>query len=357
MLALSEQFFGGGWLRRGNKWKWVAVWLAAAALVWWFVATRAHLPSFDWRLAAASFAGLRGGWLILSVIAIFATYYVRALRWAVFLKPLKPEVSAGTLFGATLIGFTAITLFGRPGEFVRPYLIARKEAVPVTSQFAAWVLERVFDLLMALLWFGFALTRVQAAGPKLELVLSYGGKIAWIAGSTALLLLISMRHFAESLRRWLLAGLGFLPKLVFTKIEKLVDACVQGVESTRSDAALLLMLTYTIIERVLITVCYWCVAQAFAGIIALGFADVLILMGFVSFGAIFQIPGIGGGMQVAAVLVLTELFRVKFEVATDFAMMIWIITFVAVVPAGLLLGVKEGLDWHSLRRIGEEVPE
>ena len=38
-------------------------------------------------------------------------------------------------------------LLGRPGEFVRPYLIAVKERVPVTSQLAIWVLERIFDLL------------------------------------------------------------------------------------------------------------------------------------------------------------------------------------------------------------------
>ena len=86
------------------------------------------------------------------------------MRWAVFLKPLKPHPSMRNLLSATVVGFTAITLFGRPGEFVRPYLIARKEQVPVTSQFAAWVLERIFDLLMALLLFAFALTRVQTSG-------------------------------------------------------------------------------------------------------------------------------------------------------------------------------------------------
>ena len=90
------------------------------------------------------------------------------------------------LLSATVIGFTAITLFGRPGEFVRPYLIARKEQVPVTSQFAAWVLERIFDLLMALLLFAFALTRVQSSdlhvGPKLTWVLAAGGKAGGALG-------------------------------------------------------------------------------------------------------------------------------------------------------------------------------
>ena len=331
--------------------------LLAAVAVLWFIGTRAAVQSFDWRLAAAGFARLRWRWLILSLIAVFATYYGRALRWAVLLKPLKPHPSIRNLLSATVIGFTAITLFGRPGEFVRPYLIARKEGVPVTSQFAAWMLERLFDLLMALLLFGFALTRVQEAGPKLQWVLVFGGKIAWITGAAALLVLLSMRHFARPVRRRLLATLHYLPQNSFTKIEKLVDACVQGVEATRSDAALLLILVYSSAEWVLISAGYWCLAQAFTGMISLSFVDVLVLMGFVSFGSVFQVPGVGGGIQVAAVLVLTELFHVRFELATDFAMLLWIITFVAIVPVGLLVAVKEGLDWHSLRRIGQEVRE
>src|SRR5207247_3075948 len=107
---------------------------------------------------------LNWNWMLLSVFPIFGTYYGRALRWAVFLKPLKARPSIVNLLSATVIGFTAVTLFGRPGEFVRPYLIARKEQVPVTSQFAAWALERIFDLLMALLVCAFALTRVQSSG-------------------------------------------------------------------------------------------------------------------------------------------------------------------------------------------------
>ena len=77
------------------------------------------------------------------------------------LKPLRPHPDMRNLLSATVIGFTAVTLLGRPGEFVRPYLISVKERVPFTSQIAAWVLERIFDLLMALLIFGFALSRVR----------------------------------------------------------------------------------------------------------------------------------------------------------------------------------------------------
>jgi uncharacterized membrane protein YbhN (UPF0104 family) len=328
------------------------------ALLAWFLYSQLASRGFDWRLATASVARLRWPWLLLSLGPIYATYPVRALRWAVFLRPLKRQPSVPRILAATVIGFTAITLFGRAGDFVRPYLIAVKEKVPVTSQIAAWLLERVFDLLMASLLLGFALTRVHGSGiqvgAKLAWVLTFGGRIVGAACGVVLVVLLSLRHFAEPARRRLIAAVRLLPEGWFYRVEGMIDALVQGVESTRSDAALVLIFLYSLVEWILIAACYWCVARAFAGIFIFTFVDVLILMGFVSFGGVIQIPGIGGGTQVAAVLILTELFGLRLEVATLFAFSIWFITFVAIVPIGLGLALKEGLDWHSLRQIGRE---
>jgi uncharacterized membrane protein YbhN (UPF0104 family) len=184
-------------------------------------------------------------------------------------------------------------------------------------------------------------------------VLSVGGRFAAFTAVALLAVLVSLRHFAEPMRRRLVAGLRFLPEARFLKLEKLVNAFVQGVESTRSDGALLLVLLYSVLEWALIAACYECLARSFFGA-SLSFVDVLVLLGFVSFGTVIQIPGIGGGMQVVLVLVLTEMFAVKLEVATAFAMLVWFITFVAIVPVGLGLALKEGLDWHSLRQLGRE---
>jgi glycosyltransferase 2 family protein len=331
------------------------------AAVAWFLYARLSERGFDWALARGSISQLRWNWLFLALVPIFGTYYGRAMRWAVFLKPLKPHPSIPNLLSATIIGFTAITLFGRPGEFVRPYLIAVKERVPVTSQFAAWVLERIFDLLMALLVFAYALSRVESSGlqvgSKLAWVLGAGGRIVTVACLALLIMILSFRHFAEPVKRRLLSFLRFLPEPQYLKMEKLVISFVQGVESTRSDSALLVVLAYSIVEWILIAACYWSLAQAFAGTITLRPVDVLIFMGFVSFGAAIQVPGIGGGMQVVSVVVLTELFGIRLELASAFAFLIWFLTFVAIVPFGLLLALKEGLDWHALRRIGREAAE
>ncbi len=62
----------------------------AAALVW-FLHAQLSERGFDWGLAARSISGLEGRWLLLALIPIFGTYLGRALRWAVFLKPMKPQ--------------------------------------------------------------------------------------------------------------------------------------------------------------------------------------------------------------------------------------------------------------------------
>jgi uncharacterized protein (TIRG00374 family) len=346
--------------RRTAKWVIVCV-VAAVGVLLWLAYAQISGRSFDWRLVARCFERLDWRWVALSVVPIFGTYYGRALRWAVFLRPLKSRPSVKNLLSATVTGFTAVTLFGRPGEFVRPYLIARKEQVPLTSQLAAWALERIFDLLMALLLFGFALMRVQSSGiqvgEKLAWVLTFGGRIVGVLGVAVLAVLLSLRHFAEPLRRRLLGWSGRLSERHRESVKKMIDALFRGVESMRSDGALFTVFLYSVAEWVLICLCYWCLAQSFAAIVNLSLVDVMILTGFVSFGAVVQIPGIGGGMQVVSVLVLTELFGVRFELASAFALFLWILTFVAIVPIGLLVALKEGLDWHSLRRIGREVAE
>ena len=330
--------------RRG--WVSMAIIAVLAAAVGWLIYHALRVRGFDWRLVLFSLAHVRLGWLILAVTGIYATYWGRALRWAIFLRPLKPCPSMGNLVAATIVGFTAITLLGRPGEFVRPYLIAIKEKVPLASQLAAWLLERIADLLMVLLLFGFALARVgpsaEGAGPRLRWLLTEGGKFVALAAGTILILLVFLRHFIVPAHRWLNRMMGFLPENMSTRLDRLVAGFVRGVESTRSDRAMLLVLAYSVLGWLLIIASYWCLAMSFNGF-NFTIIDLIVFMGFVSLGASVQIPGIGGGVQVSAVLVLTELFGVGLEEATAFAFLIWLVTFVAVVPLGLILSVREGL--------------
>ena len=74
------------------------------------------------------------GWLIaLGICVTMMTYALRAFRWQYMLGSIGPTRYA-TAFRTTVIGFSASFLLpARPGEVLRPYLLARHEGLPPGS--------------------------------------------------------------------------------------------------------------------------------------------------------------------------------------------------------------------------------
>lgn len=103
-----------------------------------------HWRSFDWaRFRAESHVSPLH--IAVAIALIYVTYILRALRWKVFLEPVC-NTRTSHLIAPTFIGFTGLALLGRPGEFIRPYLIARRENLPFASQIGVWTVERIFDV-------------------------------------------------------------------------------------------------------------------------------------------------------------------------------------------------------------------
>lgn len=320
-----------------------------------FVVYRWRHSGFVWEKFVAVFSNVSWSWLTLAMALILATYVGRAMRWEVMLRPLTKQVQLWSLVVATCIGFTAVVLFGRAGEPVRPYLIARKEGVSFSSQVAAWLVERILDLLMVLLIFGIALTQVSRSGiqpgPHIRSALQAAGLLAGITGALSLALLLGLRHFRGSVRTRLMASLSFLPDALQQRVSRFLSAFEEGMQSTQRQSYVWLLVAYTIIEWLVVAGSFFCVFRAFPATAGMRITDVIIALGFVAFGSVLQIPGVGGGMQIATVLVLTELYGVSLEEASGIALVLWIITFVVIVPLGLAMAFHEGIKWRSLRNI------
>jgi len=316
---------------------------------------------FHWDVFATSLEKLDPKWVAGGCLLAFAAYLVRALRWRVLIRAQRPHAGVWSLFSATAIGFTAIVLFGRPGEMVRPYLIAKKENLPFSSQLAAWFLERIYDTLVALLIFGYALSHVDASGAQvsegLRSFMAIGGHIFGILASGCLIVLLLLRKLSSVHRHRLLSVLNVLPQRFHQKIEGMLTAFVDGMRSTSSNWAVAEVTVYSLLEWALIVGCYHCVFSASPETSGLPMMDVLIFVGFVTFGNLVQLPGVGGGMQVTAVLVLTQLFGMTMELATSLALVIWAITFLVITPVGLLLALYEGISLTGLRNVEEEALE
>jgi hypothetical protein len=292
------------------------------------------------------------------MVLILLTYFARALRWQVMLRPLRPGASLWNVTSATVIGFTAILLLGRAGELVRPYLISLKERVPFSSQMAAWFLERIFDLLLVLMIFGIALARMPAGlhvGTALQWVLRTGGYFIAFLGALCIVLLIVFRNFAGPAERRILAAVQFLPENFYARVEKILRAFVEGMECTRDRRSLGLLVAYTFLCWIVIVSGYYCMFRGIPATSAFGLNSVMIFLGFVAFGSVVQLPGIGGGVQVASVLVLTEIFGISLESATGIAILIWLFSWVLVVPFGLAFAFHEGINWKKMSHLSEDV--
>jgi uncharacterized membrane protein YbhN (UPF0104 family) len=325
--------------------------IACAAALW-----RLSGGQFDIRRFASSFRQLNWTWLAAGIALNLLSYLGRALRWRVMIAPLRPGAPVGRLVSATFIGFTAVTLFGRPGEVVRPFLIARNEGVSVSSQLAAWLLERIYDLLFVVLMFGVALAVVQprgAVGPALEWILQAGGYLVACIGGISLAVLVSISLFTEAAVRRIREGLAIVPERYRARLEGWVAAFASGMGSTRRGAFVLKLVVYTVAEWSIIIASTYCLLKAFPPASGMSFTDAVVFLGFVAFGSAVQLPGIGGGFQVAAVLALTELFALSLEHAAAAAVLLWISIFIAIIPIGLALAVLQGLSWSTLRHLDE----
>lgn len=328
--------------------------LVLAAGYWRFRTT-----PFNWSAFAANFRDVDWAWAGLSILLILVSYAGRALRWEIMIRPLRTGLTLWQLVSYTLIGFTAVVLTGRPGELVRPYLIAARAKAPLSTQIAAWVIERMLDLMMVLLLFGLALAQVQkgaaAPGSNLQLILRIGG---WLIGLLTILtfsLLLGFRHFRGRAQQRITDALSVLPASVHVRVSGFLHSFSTGMEALRSSSALLTLIVYSIIEWGVIGMAFFALFQSFPATAHLSITDVVVTLGFVAFGSAVQIPGIGGGMQVAAVFVLTELYQLSFEAASGVALALWLVNYVSIVPMGITLAVHEGLNWHKLKDIEEEV--
>ena len=339
---------GLSWPRRHASW---IVGLAVVCLASTYsVSTNPQWRSFDTDLFLRSFGEVDWRWITLAFLAVYATYGTRALRWRILMRPVKPNPSLRNLLSATIIGFAAIGVMGRAGEFVRPYLVARKENVPIAGQIGVWLFERCFDALAVLASVAFAIGHAGVGDPRLQRGLDSSGQLIGIAVVSLVVLMILLRGYYGSMSKRLLRALHFLPQPRLDAARNTLEVFGHGLAGIRRARSVLLCLLLSTAQWLLIAAAYYAILSAFGGV-DVTVSRAVVFMGVVMAGSMLQIPAVGGGVQIASILALTEMFHVQVEVASSLSILIWALTFLAVVPQALVLVVWEGWSWRKLREL------
>jgi len=290
------------------------------------------------------------------IALIYLAYVVRAIRWKIFLRPVRPKASWWSLVAPTMIGFTGLALLGRPGELTRPYLVARRQNLPFSSQLAVWAVERIFDIgAYALLLVG---AIFFAEGPReLPFFASFQR-----AGFILVALVIGMvvgaaavHSKGEGIANWVERRFSHLAANLGHKIAMRVREFRSGLNTIHGPVSLLAVTALSLLMWFMIIVAYQEVTHSY-GVEELDIArsQVLVLMGASMIGSLVQLPGVGGGSQLATIATLQHVFDVPKELAASCGIMLWLVTFVAIVPVGLFLAHRERI---SLRKVSAESAE
>lgn len=294
------------------------------------------------------------------VVYIYFAYFLRAVRWKIFLRPVRKEATVLGLVSPTMIGFAGLALLGRAGELIRPYLIARRQNLPFASQVAVWAVERIFDvggftvLMVAGIFLPTKLRAFTLAAPvdvRRWIHLTGYALIVLVMGLLLGAMLTSYR--GNRIAHWVEDRFSHLAENLGHRIAQKIREFTAGLNTIHGPFAFLQLAAVSILMWWVIALAYKEVTHAYgAPMHDMSTTKVLLLMGASMIGSMVQLPGVGGGSQLATISALDHVFDiVPKELAVSCGIMLWLVTFVAVVPVGLLLSHHERL---SLRKLSAE---
>ena len=303
---------------------------------------RAQMALADWRKIAFALG------------CIYAGYLFRSARWALLLRHNR-KLPLFSLIGTQVIGFTSVALVGRVADLVRPYLVAKKTGMELSTQIAVYIVERLSDAgSMALIFSSAILLTPAGEVPHAELVkkAGYWGLAGTVGGA---LFLVAVRLAGETLASGFERVLGGMSKKLGHAVGHKIRTFQLGLDTIRSFSDFAILVALSLGMWVLLTAAYLSIAQAFVRspqLAKMTPGQCVLLMVMSGASSLVQLPVIGWFSQIGLVAAaITGFFGVSPEAATACAAMLLIITFLGIVPVGLIWAQVENV---SLRKVTVE---
>lgn len=247
------------------------------------------------------------------VLILLAIHLLRTVRWGLLLEPVA-KVPFGRLNAVAAVGFMALFILPfRLGEFARPYLIAERPKLRVSSALSSIVTERVVDGIFMGLLLVLALLAVPDDAPGVQF-LRVGGLMVSGAFIGALAFLVLAYKNRELAVRLTARVLGPVSRRLAERVSGMMDAFIHGLRLVPSRRKM--------VRFFLLTAAYWGLNALGMGLLARGFGFELTfvqscaVLGVLVVGVMIPAgPGMVGTFQ-GAVAIGLGLFAPVTAVAT-----------------------------------------
>jgi uncharacterized protein (TIRG00374 family) len=303
-------------------------------------------------------------YLIPAILGIALSYLCRAVRWRYLISSIK-QVRTINLFSPLMIGFMGNMLPARAGEFIRPYLLSKKENISFSSSFATVFIERLFDMslvLLLLLWTLLFETDVfiHSNTGENHVLMDYMIKFGWT--SFAICMVIFLFSFLLQYRNhWAMKIVDLcikpLPHTWGEKIIKMVHSFKEGLNIVKDKKGFFATVLLSLLIWSLFVVMYYPLYFAFGFNSQLPALSSLIILCLTVaiFITLFPTPGFLGSFQAACVVALHEIFGISKAVALSYGIVAWIMVMGFTVTVGAIYAFKDHINIGEITAKSEQV--
>jgi glycosyltransferase 2 family protein len=334
-----------------------------------------HRHPIDWHEVIEQFAKSRWSYFAIGISCIYIAYVFRATRWAYLLRHHK-KVNPISLVGSQVMGFTAVALIGRVADPVRPYLTSKRTGLPIANQLAVYVVERLFDFGTMAIFFSVAMivlfqnpaansslivhsrhsgVLARFADPRIE---EFGGLVLTLFG---VIFLIVVRLLGSTVAAMMEKSLGLISKNLGRIVGEKILTFQAGLDTIRTLPDFLIAVGTSFGMWIVIACAYFFTLRGFTGspeLSTISFSKTIVLMMISGGASVFQLPVIGWFTQIFAVAaVLASVFGVTAEASMACAATMLLVTFLCVIPVGLIWAQFEHINLRKITHESEVAEE
>ncbi len=299
-----------------------------------------------------------------AVLMVAVGFIFRALRWRYLIASFK-RVKTSSLYSPLMIGMMGNMLPARAGEFIRAYLLSKKEGISFSASFATIFIERLFDLFFVFLliaWVLFFQAEIFSHGNNVAAlgIMEYIIKFGWISLGLCILILL-FSFFLQFRNQEAMELVRFfskpLPVKWGEKIINMVKSFSVGLMILRDRRGFSVAVLLSLMLEVVIILEFYFLYLAFDLNTKLPVLSSLILLVLVVniFVALFPTPGFFGSFHAACIAVLHGVFNISKAVALSYGIVAWFVVMGFTVAAGAFFALKDNISIGSLQAEKEDM--
>ncbi|MFQ6606975.1 MAG: lysylphosphatidylglycerol synthase transmembrane domain-containing protein [Fidelibacterota bacterium] len=291
------------------------------------------------------FSNASVGWIILAVVLMILSVWIRAVRWQALMDPIK-KVPIKELYSATMIGYFGNSVLPmRLGEILRAYALGKSDpSVSRAAVFGTIVIERFVDMIGALVLM--VLFFLLYDVPQ---VLKQGGVIlAGIVVAFILILWWLVKNHEDWIKKYEEASdfqegaWGQLRQIFNSFIQGLIALSTVQKKGAVIAISALLWGIYLVITYLSGLAVHETLTWIEAGVILIGTTMVI---------AVPSAPGYIGTYHASAIFILVQVFNREIAGAQAYALLNHAVGFIPLVVVGAYFFLSSSIKINDLSRL------